>query len=73
MPVGRWFRGELKDYLRDSLLSKASLGRGYFDPDKVRLMVDSHIEGRRDLSFQLWAMLMLELWHKKFIDERTVC
>jgi len=73
MPVGRWFRGELKAYLRDCLLSKASLGRGYFDPDKVRLMVDSHIEGRRDLSFQLWAMLMLELWHKKFIDERTVC
>ncbi len=73
LPVGRWFRGELKDYLRQTLLSETSLGRGYFDRDKVRSMVDSHTEGRRDLSFQLWAMLMLELWHKKFIDERTVC
>jgi asparagine synthase (glutamine-hydrolysing) len=73
MPIGRWFRGELKDYLRDNLLSRSSLGRGYFEPGMVRSMVDSHIEGKRDLSFQLWAMLMLELWHKKFIDEGTVC
>lgn len=68
MPVGKWFAGELKDYLRDNLLSKKSLSRGYFKPQEITKITEKHISNTKDYSFQLWALLMLELWHQKFMD-----
>jgi asparagine synthase (glutamine-hydrolysing) len=63
VPVGQWFRGPLRELLCDSLLSPRSLGRGYFREPEVRRMVDEHLGRRADHSFQLWNLLMLELWH----------
>jgi asparagine synthase (glutamine-hydrolysing) len=67
VPVGQWFRGPLRDFLRDALLSKPALDRGYFHAAEVRRLVDSHLAGRADFSFQLWNLLMLELWHQEYI------
>src|SRR5262245_1395174 len=67
VPVGQWFRGPLRDLLRDALLSPRSLERGYFRESEVRRLVDEHLERRADHSFQLWNLLMLELWHREFI------
>ncbi|MFH1508138.1 MAG: asparagine synthase (glutamine-hydrolyzing) [Candidatus Omnitrophota bacterium] len=68
VPIGRWFRGELKGFVRETLLGEPSLKRGYFEPDALRRIVQEHTEGRRDHSFKLWSLLMLELWHQRFID-----
>jgi asparagine synthase (glutamine-hydrolysing) len=68
VPIGHWFRAEMKGLLKEAILSDRSLGRGYFKPDSVRLLVDDHIAQRRDYSHQLWTLLMLELWHQEFID-----
>src|SRR5499426_1098812 len=67
VPVGQWFRGPLRDLLRDALLSPRSLDRGYFREPEVRRLFDEHLERRADHSFQLWNLLMLELWHREFI------
>jgi asparagine synthase (glutamine-hydrolysing) len=71
VPVGKWFRGEMRGFLTGTLLSDASLKRGYFNPAKIRELVEKHTSGQKDYSFQLWALLMLELWHLKFLDERV--
>ena len=68
LPIGRWFRTDLKGLLKDTILSERSLGRGYFRPETVRGMVDQHNCGRRDYAHQLWTLLMLEMWHQEFID-----
>jgi len=68
IPLNEWFRGELKNYLRDVVLSPAALKRGYFNPDNLRSFIDDHIEGRANHGYRLWALLMLELWHRVFID-----
>ena len=68
LPVGDWFRLDMKDFLCETLLSKRSLGRGYFEPEIVTGIVKQHIEGRADWTYRLWALLMLELWHKRFMD-----
>jgi len=68
VPISHWFRGELKGFLSDTILSDKALGRGYFIPDVVRRLVDQHANGRRDYAPQLWTLLMLELWHREFID-----
>jgi len=68
IPVGEWFRNDLKCFLRENLLSKTSLDRGYFRSEAIKSMVEQHISKQKDYSFQLWTLLMLELWHQKFID-----
>ncbi|HEY0026014.1 MAG TPA: asparagine synthase (glutamine-hydrolyzing) [Longimicrobium sp.] len=70
VPLGRWFRGELAGYLRETLLSPVALGRGYFRPEIVRRLVDEHQGGRRDHAHRLWALLTLELWHRAYLDGR---
>jgi asparagine synthase (glutamine-hydrolysing) len=74
VPVGKWFRGPLKDLLRDSLLSEESTRRGYFIPAEVKKLVDDHIEERADHSAKLWNLLMLEMWHREVveIERRTI-
>ncbi|MGE5215440.1 MAG: asparagine synthase (glutamine-hydrolyzing) [Chloroflexota bacterium] len=68
VPVGRWFRAGLKDFLCDHLLSPTALQRGYFDEQALRRLIDEHIGGRRDHGHCLWALLTLEIWHRIFID-----
>lgn len=68
VPVGEWFRGDLAGLMQDTVLSERALRRGYFKPDAVRGLVRRHIDRRADFTFQLWALLMLELWHERFVD-----
>jgi len=68
LPVAAWFRNELKEFLSDHLFSSQALSRGYFKPETVKGMFDRHVSGKNDYSSQLWALLMLEMWHKQFID-----
>ena len=68
VPIGEWFRNGLKEFLSEVILSRKALRRGYFKTDVLERMVKLHIKGREDYSYQLWALLMLELWHQRFID-----
>lgn len=68
VPIGKWFRGEMKDFVSEVLLSERSLGRGIIRPDVMRRVVNEHTNAERDHAFQLWAFLMLELWYQRFID-----
>jgi asparagine synthase (glutamine-hydrolysing) len=68
VPIGYWFRGSMKAFLRETLLSDTSLRRGFFDPQRVRAIVDEHVEGKTDHSHRLWSLMMLELWFQRFID-----
>jgi asparagine synthase (glutamine-hydrolysing) len=66
VPLEHWFRQELKDYVRQVLLDRQTLGRGYFRPQAVARLIDDHQQGRFDHSARLWALLMLELWHRQW-------
>jgi asparagine synthase (glutamine-hydrolysing) len=68
VPVGKWFRGEMKDFVKDVLLAETSLKRGIVKPEIMERYVVEHTTGLRDHSFQIWTLLMLELWFQRFID-----
>jgi asparagine synthase (glutamine-hydrolysing) len=70
VPISQWFRGPLKSYLREVILSPKALQRGYFRPETVHRYVDEHQSGKRDRAYGLWALLMLELWHCSFPPDR---
>jgi len=66
VPLADWFRGDLRPLLYDVVLSDAALARGYFKSEAVRRLIEEHVNGRTDHSFQLWSLLWLELWHQEF-------
>jgi asparagine synthase (glutamine-hydrolysing) len=68
VPVGQWFRGEMKSFISDVLLSERALTRGIVRPEMLRRYVTEHTSGERDHQFQIWTLLMLELWFQRFID-----
>ncbi len=67
-PLARMFQGEMRPYVAEILGSDRHLGRGYFRPEAVRGMVSEHMEGKQDHHRVLWQLLVLEEWHRKFID-----
>lgn len=61
-PVCQWLRGPLRDWA-ESLLSKECLGQSnFFDPEMVRRLWTSHLEGRSDESSRLWSILTFQGW-----------
>jgi asparagine synthase (glutamine-hydrolysing) len=68
VPVGHWFRNEMNGFLREVLLSEKAARRGLFKPEAVQNMVEQHTTGTRNYAYQLWSLLMLELWFQRFID-----
>ncbi|HVT90881.1 MAG TPA: asparagine synthase (glutamine-hydrolyzing) [Tepidisphaeraceae bacterium] len=62
VPIGEWFRGELKPMLRDNLFAVNSFGRTHFNMKVVEQLVEEHETQRADHSQRLYALLMLELW-----------
>ncbi len=68
VPVGNWFRSEMKDFLCGVLLSEKSLNRGIIKPEVLQKYVSEHINAEKDYTYQLWTLLMLELWFQRFID-----
>jgi asparagine synthase (glutamine-hydrolysing) len=68
VPIGAWFRGEMKDFVRSTLLSERAQKRGITDPKIVERYITHHIDGTLDHTHQIWTLLMLELWFQRFID-----
>ena len=62
VPLDAWFRGELRSYIRDTLLAPASASRGYLNPDAVRRVVDDHQAGRTNDGHRLWTLVCFERW-----------
>jgi asparagine synthase (glutamine-hydrolysing) len=69
VPVGPWFRGELKEFLADHVLGSRFRDRGLFKSAAVQRLFDDHQRGAGDYAHQLWTLLMLELWFREFIDK----
>ncbi len=67
--LNSWFRKELKDYVRDILLSSKARGRGYFNMAGIEKILEDHISGKGNYGHQIWTLLIFELWHNIFIDE----
>lgn len=68
VPLDHWFRNELRPLVQDVLLDPRTLGRGYFKPDVISDLVREHLDGKWDHSYRLWSLLVLELWHREYLE-----
>lgn len=68
IPLEKWFRKDLAGLLRGALLDARAVRRGLFNPAFVKRMINEQVDGRRNWSNRLWALLFLEMWFREFID-----
>ena len=67
-PIDQWLRHELKEFAYDTLLAPAARERGLMRPEYVHKLLDEHCSYRANHHTRLWALLMLELWFRTWID-----
>ena len=65
VPLAEWFRGELREFLRDHVTAAEFLDRGIVSPEFLRVLLEEHDSGRRDNSHWLWSLLVLSLWFQE--------
>jgi len=70
VPIGNWFKKELREFAQNILLDKRTLDRGYFKPKEVQRILEEHQRGKIDHSHRIWGLLILELWHRFYIDKK---
>ncbi len=68
MPISEWINSQLGDIICEVLSEQKTMERGYFKPSYIRTLLDEHRSRRRDHSYSLWILWMLELWHRQFVD-----
>ncbi|TAJ07290.1 MAG: asparagine synthase (glutamine-hydrolyzing) [Nitrospirae bacterium] len=65
VPIARWLREDLREMVRDLLSDETVRRRGYVKPEYVRWLLREHDAGRRNFADQIYAMVVLELWHRR--------
>jgi asparagine synthase (glutamine-hydrolysing) len=68
VPLARWFRGPLKERVREGVLGPTLAGTGIFDRKLLQHLVDAHQAGTRDYSSPLWTVLMFESFLRNVLE-----
>ena len=66
VPVDRWFRTDLREYVTSRLTAPDARLKEWLDPGAVDALVADHVSGRRNSGHSLWTLLTLEV----FLRER---
>jgi len=68
VPLARWFRGPLKQRVRDAVLGERLASTGWFNNAYLTHLVEAHQSGARDYSAPLWTLLMFEAFLRQVVD-----
>ena len=64
IPVGDWLRSSLKDellsYIEPGFLSQ----QGIFEPVAIANIVQTHLQAKKDYTFQVWTFYVFQKWYK---------
>ena len=66
VPIGQWFRGELRESLQSRILSPESLSTRLFRRSWLEDLIAAHQSRSANHEHRLWALLMLELWRERW-------
>ncbi|HNC51664.1 MAG TPA: amidotransferase 1, exosortase A system-associated [Accumulibacter sp.] len=69
VPLARWFRGPLRERVRQTVLGSRLAATGWFNAAYLRHLVDAHQSGARDYSALLWTVLMFEAFLSNILGD----
>jgi len=67
-PMGAWLMGPLRPLLEQATRPGVVERRGLVRSEAVTAMRDEHLAGRRDRTWNLWALVVLESWFEQRVD-----
>ena len=62
VPVGEWLRGPLRDWAEALLDPRRLRDEGFFRPEPITRLWQSHLKGTFDEQYRLWGILMFQSW-----------
>jgi asparagine synthase (glutamine-hydrolysing) len=71
VPLLRWFRGPLRERVREAVLGETLAATGIFDRKVLAQMLDDCQGGRRDYSSPLWTVLMFDAFLRNVMGSPT--
>ncbi|MGE0480685.1 MAG: asparagine synthase (glutamine-hydrolyzing) [Phycisphaerae bacterium] len=66
IPVGEWFRGELREALETTLLAPDAICARVFQRDWLTVLLRDHVTSHANHEHALWLLFMLEAWAKRW-------
>lgn len=72
VPLARWFRGPLKERVRESLLGDRLNDTGWFNRKYLQHLVDAHNSGARDYSASIWTVLMFDAFLRNILENTNL-
>jgi asparagine synthase (glutamine-hydrolysing) len=64
-PLEFWLKSHLLEYAQEHKMMPTLAGSGYFNMEYIQHMATAHVQGKRDYSRQLWALLVFAIWWRK--------
>lgn len=71
-PVGHWFKGPLHSLYSRLVKSGALTCGGLLSNEAIESLWRQHTSGRRDLSYQLWSILVLAVWFHLYVEHNSL-
>jgi asparagine synthase (glutamine-hydrolysing) len=71
VPISAWLRQPLRQFTRDTLLTRHSACSRYLEHRAIASVVEEHEQGRVDRSQEIWMLLVFELWHRQFVEDNA--
>jgi len=71
IPVAKWFRGELRELVADTLAESRLRQQGIFQPRAVTQLLEEHWRGTKDNRKPLWTLFMFQQWWHHHLQART--
>ncbi len=68
IPINTWFKDELNEMAAQALDDSVILRERYFKPEVVQDIMRRHKRSELLYNHQLYALLVFEMWHKRFIE-----
>ena len=72
VPLARWFNADLKEMVHELLSEDTIRRRGYVRYPYVQWLLEEHESGRRNLTDQIYALLVLEIWQRACVEGRSL-
>jgi len=72
VPISKWFSGDLHNIASEVLLDEKTLNRGYFKRIYIEKILRNHKDKSQDFSRRIFSLLVLELWHRMYMEENNL-
>ncbi|MBI4257078.1 asparagine synthase (glutamine-hydrolyzing) [Candidatus Uhrbacteria bacterium] len=70
IPISRWLMKELRELTLEYLSERRIRRQGFFDWGYVKRLMEDHMAKKRDNRKLLWTLLVFQIWHERFVENR---